>query len=684
MIEGQGGVIAVTGVGVCCPLGGSAAELWTRIARGDDGHRPVERFVLDGLPGRVASCFDADITAALCTATGQSDPALAFALTAARQALEGHPVDGRTALIFATSAGAADTHDAFDKAQRADDPGAGALLHAGGFSSAAAALCEALGLSGPRMAVSTACASGGHAIALAMELLRASEVDRVLVVASDAVHPSLFAGFFASGALAAGPCAPFGQPDGMSLGEGAGAVLLSRDTGAAAHGVLLGWGGSSDAFHATAPEPRGTGIARSLVSALADAGLDHVDAYNAHGTGTAANDAAEALAVASALGSVPVSSCKAQLGHAQGAAGMLEAIVTWRALAAGAVPPTLRSQPPRRLAPADTVSEGVARPADVRTALSNSSAFGGTNVTLALAASAVPSSRRRQDNGPLCLLGLGAADATTQEERRARAGDRLSELLVGATTRALADAGLGRSADRDAIGLLIGVADGPQQSMRAFVDSRDARGLAGASAQAFSRMVLNAATGEASRALQLRGPSITLWSGAGAGLQAIYAASVVLSGQPQLRHMIAGGADEVGHVTAVRRRVGSTCPGPDVEGAGVVVLGRGRGPVTLVGRALDGPTRLAEALRRASPWTPDRVVLWAEDDEARAVVRAVWPGVPVDDAAEGWAPAAASALGVLRAATLLRLGHAARVVTASASREAGSVVMAWANEEVCG
>jgi hypothetical protein len=104
--------------------------------------------------------------------------------------------------------------------------------------------------------------------------------------------------------------------------------------------------------------------------------------------------------------------------------------------------------------------------------------------------------------------------------------------------------------------------------------------------------------------------------------------------------------------------------------------------VTLAGRALDGPTALARALQRATPWRPDRVVLWADDDAARSVVAAVWPGVAIDAPAAGWAPAAASAWGVVRAAGLLRSGQAARVVTASVSREAGSVVMAWANEGV--
>jgi hypothetical protein len=275
------------------------------------------------------------------------------------------------------------------------------------------------------------------------------------------------------------------------------------------------------------------------------------------------------------------------------------------------------------------------------------------------------------------LHGAGEADAGARG--RGRGGDRLSELLSAAVGAALAEAGVGRSADRDRIGMLIGVADGPQQSMRAFVDSRDARGLAGASAQAFSRMVLNAATGAASLAHQLRGPSLTLWSGEGAGLQAIFGAAVWLEGRPDLWRILAGAADEVGHVTAVRRRVLGEVDGGDVEAAAVVALGRDPGPVRLDGRAIGGPAELAAVLRRAAPDRPDRVVLWAGVDHAGAadVARAVWPGVEVVAPLGGMAASAASACGVVRAAQWLRGGEAGRVVTASVSRESGSVAMAW-------
>jgi 3-oxoacyl-[acyl-carrier-protein] synthase II len=176
----------------------------------------------------------------------------------------------------------------------------------------------------------------------------------------------------------------------MSIGEGAGFVVLeaearARARGARAYASLAGHGTTTDAWHVTAPEPRGEGMARAMRRALAAAGLGprEVGYANAHGTGTPQNDRIEAAALRDVFGEggVLVSSTKSMVGHTMAAAGSLEAIATVLALEHGLLPPTANLVTPDPEVAFDCLARA-ARPAAIECAISNSFGFGGQNVTL--------------------------------------------------------------------------------------------------------------------------------------------------------------------------------------------------------------------------------------------------------------------------------------------------------------
>jgi 3-oxoacyl-[acyl-carrier-protein] synthase II len=205
----------------------------------------------------------------------------------------------------------------------------------------------------------------------------------------------VFAGFNALHALSLTPCRPFDRRrDGLSLGEGAGVLVLERAEeaarrGAHAHAEIRAYGTSADAHHLTAPHPEGLGAALAMRRALARAEIEPaaVDYINAHGTGTPLNDAVESAAIATVFGAEPgrlaVSSTKAAVGHTLGAAGAIEALATVIALRDGFVPATVTLEEPDAAFPHDFVPRR-SRPARLRWALSNSYGFGGNNTSLVI------------------------------------------------------------------------------------------------------------------------------------------------------------------------------------------------------------------------------------------------------------------------------------------------------------
>jgi 3-oxoacyl-[acyl-carrier-protein] synthase II len=264
-------------------------------------------------------------------------------------------------------------------------------------NAAAAVVAMRLGARGPGMSVSSACATGAHALGEAKRMIERGEADVVVAGGTEAgITPLCVAAFRAMGALSrVGVSRPFdAERDGFVMGEGAGVLVLeaeehARARGATVHGRLAGYGASSDAHHITQPDPDGRGAADAMRAALADAGAQPGDAgyINAHGTSTPFNDRVETSAIHAVWngGAPPVSSTKSQIGHLLGGAGAVEAVATLLALERGLLPPTVNYEQPDPECDLDYVPDGPREAPGLELVVSNSFGFGGQNACLALA-----------------------------------------------------------------------------------------------------------------------------------------------------------------------------------------------------------------------------------------------------------------------------------------------------------
>jgi 3-oxoacyl-[acyl-carrier-protein] synthase II len=256
---------------------------------------------------------------------------------------------------------------------------------------------------GPNYTTVSACASSNHAIGDALNIIRRGDAEVMIAGGAEAgIGEIPVAAFSAMKALSTKrndqpekASRPFdAQRDGFVMGDGSGIVVLeslehARARGARIHAELMGYAATDDASHITLPAPGGRGAVASMSLALADAGLspDSVDYINAHGTSTPPNDSAETAAIKTVFGerawSIPISSTKSMTGHMLGAGGGVEAIACVRAMQEGIVPPTINYEFPDPECDLDYVPN-VARPVDVRVAISNSFGFGGHNATIVL------------------------------------------------------------------------------------------------------------------------------------------------------------------------------------------------------------------------------------------------------------------------------------------------------------
>ncbi len=252
------------------------------------------------------------------------------------------------------------------------------------------AVARAFDLGGGVLSNATACASAGAAIGMAADYLRSHHADVAIAGGSDALCRLTYSGFNVLQAVDPQPCTPFdASRKGITLGEGAGYLVLERWDDAVARGAtilaeLCGYGASCDAHHPTAPAEDGRGAEAAMSGALAEGQLDaaSIDYVNAHGTGTTLNDSAETKAIISSLGmGVPVSSSKSYFGHTLGASGAVEAVVTVLALQHQTAPPTLRLRERAADCTLDYIPE-TPRPMAMENVLSNTFGFGGSNVSL--------------------------------------------------------------------------------------------------------------------------------------------------------------------------------------------------------------------------------------------------------------------------------------------------------------
>jgi 3-oxoacyl-[acyl-carrier-protein] synthase II len=660
--------VAISGLGVVSALGVGAEALWLGLAAGRDGIAGIDRFST-----REFSVHTAALVPGF-SGTEAEFLALAFARQAAREAVDQarlglEPASPhRVSLVLGTSLAS----------------------HPEGIHRLAEILADELGALGPRLTLSTACASSANAIGLGRDLLLAGLADVVIAGGTDSLTPEIFAGFDALGLLAPDRCAPFSMPTGTTLGEGAGFVVLERrerakGRGVAALALVSGSGLTCDAFHATSPDPTGGGVARAVRAALSDAGLEpaDIDYVNMHGTGTEANDPAEWRAIETVFGdlaaSLAVSATKSVFGHGQGAAGVLELAASLVAMARGSVPQTLHHTGARPRCPVDPVAQRTPRAHPVRHALCNSSAFGGANAVLAIDGADTPAAARVVRRRGVFAIGAGvigpsgegidALGRALAEGRRAgraapvplprgiaaaesRAFDPISRLLAIAAAGAIRDAGLSlRGPMRDRVGLFGALGRNSPSSTDELNRSIKERGLARISAPAYTRVVLNASVGACARAHSLRGPTTTLTTGAGSALVALVLAAEHLSSRGDADTLLVASGDEIGEER----------PEAFFEGAACVALTAAplRGPaVRIAGWGLAGPGRVEEAISAARAMA----ALGATPVEACAE-----PGLP--------APAAAQLYRAAIAVCRLRVDRRAALLLADEGGGASAAVL---------
>ncbi len=275
------------------------------------------------------------------------------------------------------------------------DPVTGALpatLHYGGSHnpySLAGFVRAYFGLQGPSVSISSACSSSSKVFASAWRMIDAGLIDAAVVGGVDSLCLTTLYGFGSLDVLSAEPCRPFdGARSGISIGEGAAFALVQRSPAQLPAGatVLRGIGESSDAHHMSSPHPEGLGAQMAMREALTMAGVQPqaVSYVNLHGTATPANDAAEGKAVVALFGArgVPASSTKGATGHALGAAGGVEAVISALALQDGVAWAGVHTQQVDDTLAVDYLLDN--RELDVNLVLSNSFGFGGTNCSMLL------------------------------------------------------------------------------------------------------------------------------------------------------------------------------------------------------------------------------------------------------------------------------------------------------------
>ena len=404
------GKIVVTGLGATTPLGGDVESTWKALLAGESGISTLEQDWVAQYELPVTFAGQAKVKASEVLTPQECkrlDPSSQFALIAARQAWQdaGAPevAPERLAVEYATGIGGVWTLlDAFDtlkeKGPRRVLPMTVPMLMPNGPAAAIGMDIAARG--GVRTAVS-ACASGTEAIANAIDRIRSGEVDIVVAGGCEAaIHPMPIAAFAAMHATSrkndnpAAASRPYDvDRDGFVMGEGAGALVIETEEHALARGAkiyaeLAGGDVTSDAYHITAPDPEGSGAARAVLGALAEAGVkpSEVNHINAHATSTPVGDIAEYNSLVKVfgddLGKIAVSATKAATGHLLGGAGAIEAIFTLLAVYDRVAPPTINLDNQDPAIPLDVVT--TARPLGDQplVAISNSFGFGGHNAVV--------------------------------------------------------------------------------------------------------------------------------------------------------------------------------------------------------------------------------------------------------------------------------------------------------------
>jgi 3-oxoacyl-[acyl-carrier-protein] synthase II len=402
--------VAITGIGLVTPIGHTIKQFWENLKNGKSGVADVTKFDCSMLPSRMAAEIKDFNPAEFIEKkmVRRMDSSQQYGLAAAAKAINDGKLDlkaidlDRAGVIIGSGIGGLETFEKQHIIVVNESP-----LKVSPFfipmmiaDMASGMTSINFGFRGPNYATVSACASSSHAIADAMMMIQRNAADVMLTGGVEAsVTLTSFAGFCAAKALSERnsepdkASRPFDRDrDGFVIGEGGVILLLeelehAKRRNAEIYGLILGIGMSADAHHMTAPAPNGEGAARSMQSAIRDAGVNPelIDYINAHGTATLLGDVAETLAIKSVFGDraykIPINSTKSMVGHLLGAAGAVELAATLLQMKNGYLHPTINLENSDPQCDLDYVPNK-GREAKIKFAISNSFGFGGHNISL--------------------------------------------------------------------------------------------------------------------------------------------------------------------------------------------------------------------------------------------------------------------------------------------------------------
>ncbi len=407
--------VVVTGMGIVSPVGTGVEYAWKNIVNGVSGVRTIDTFDVTDFASKIAGLpvrgenpgeFNPD-TVIEPREQRKMDRAIIYGLVAADEAMrdanltEGGYDGDRFGVSIGSGIGGVQSiyETCVDLAKSGPRFISPFFVPKAIVNMTSGYASIKYGLRGPNIAVATACATGSHAIAEAVNFIRNDMADLMLAGGTEAAVTELaLGGFAAMRALSTRNDDPThasrpwdSDRDGFVLGEGSGVLVLEEyehavQRGAKIYAEVAGFGMTADAHHITAPAPNGEGGLRAMKMALKDAGMkpSDIDYVNAHGTSTGLGDVGELVAVRELFGDkgACMSSTKSMTGHLLGAAGAIEAIFSVLAIRDNIVPPTINLENPIDEVGDFNLVPNVAQKRDVNAAISNSFGFGGTNASV--------------------------------------------------------------------------------------------------------------------------------------------------------------------------------------------------------------------------------------------------------------------------------------------------------------
>lgn len=583
----------VTGLGVICAVGNNVEETWKNALNSVSGIHKTTSVDTEKCYADLAAEVHCDSLDEIANPE-EKDRASKLCIKAASEALADANLsdfadDQRVSVIIGSCVGGVLSVEHYNRQGR--NAGDIPKMPIASIASQVAETCRAGGIV---TNVANACAAGTISIALACDLIRAGKADVVIAGGADSFASVPYSGFLSLHALDENGCSPFNHCNGITLGEGAGIVIVesfehAQKRGAKTYCEVLGSGVTSDAHHITAPREDALCLTEAMERAVRNSGIrkNEIGYVNAHGTGTGKNDEAEITAFqkffAEENPTVSVSSTKVMTGHCLGAAGAIEAVFSIKALTTDTVLPTLHYSEEDSVALREKVGsldfvQNVPRQKELRCVMSNNVAFGGTNASIVFSKDAGDVSALTAKNSKIAVTGLGIVSplgnskaaylAAVEKDAKPESAsihstivlddykelgikmafyrklDNLGQLQTVSGMRALQDAGF-KVTEENAknIGIIVGTSEGGLGATYDFEELIAKLGNAQGSAFKFPHTVYNAAGGYLSICSGIKGYGVTITTGPLSGLDSIgYSMNVIHDGQEQA--MMATGSDE--------------------------------------------------------------------------------------------------------------------------------------------